>query len=337
MIKKIVKVLLILLVIAAMVIGGIKVIKAKRAKEASTPKVKIYPIVAKTMIPKVSEVTLTLPYLAQARNEQDVALSSRIASRVEMIVKSGSRVKKGDIVATLDITDLTANIQALKISLANLLKSHKRTNALYRVKGASIEQLQKEQSQIASIRAKLKSAQNQLSYATITTPIDGVIAKTMAAKGDVTMPGKPLLQISAESGFSLLIRTPQDTTPKSVQYQGKSYSLHPLGSTLRGLKEYKAYIDKSKNISAGERVEVDVVIFEGRATKLPFDAILNREDKSYVLLADNNRTVAKEIHIVQSAEQGVVISDDLSGKSIVVAKPDILLKLTSGYPFKAKE
>ena len=335
--KKMFKVLLFLVVIVILAVAGAKLIHDKRAKEASTPSAKIYPIVAKSMTPKAKEVRLTLPYLAQTLNETDVTLSSRIASRVEQIVKSGSEVKKGDIVATLDTTDLTANIEALKVSLSNLLKSHKRTKALYRVKGASIEQLQKEQSQIASLKAKLKAAQNQLSYATITAPISGIVAKTMAAVGDVTMPGKPLLQISAETGFSLLVRTPQDITPKAVLFNGKSYELHALGSTLRGLKEFKAYVTDIKGLSSGERIEVDVVIFEGNAVELPFDAILNREGKNYVLVVNKDHAVAREIHIVQSAEQGVIISDDLKGRKIVVAKPDILLKLTSGYALKVKE
>lgn len=335
--KKIVKIVLILVVIAALALLGIKAIKNKRAKEASAPVAKIYPIVVKSMAPKLADVTLTLPYLAEAHNEQDVMLSSRIASRVEQIVKSGSEVKKGDVVATLDTTDLTANIDALKISLDNLLKSHQRTQALYKVKGASIEQLQKEQSQIASVKSKLKSARNQLSYATITAPIDGVVAKTMAAEGDVTMPGKPLLQISAHEGFSLLVRTPQDISPKSVLYEGKSYPLHALGSTLRGLSEYKAYVSESKDLSSGERVEVDVVIFKAKATRLPFDALLNRNGKSNVLLVKKNHAVAKEVHILESGEQGVVIAEDLSGDHIVIAKPDIMLKLTSGYALKVKE
>ncbi|RRS30168.1 MAG: RND transporter [Epsilonproteobacteria bacterium (ex Lamellibrachia satsuma)] len=335
--KKFFKILLFLLIIAALAALGIKTIHNKRAKEASLPPAKIYPIVVRTMIPKTAEEKLTLPYLAQTVNETDVTLSSRIASRVEQIVKSGIEVKKGDIVAKLDTTDLTANIEALKVSLSNLLKSHERTKALYKVKGASIEQLQKEQSGIASLRAKLKAVENQLSYATITAPISGIVAKTFAAVGDVTMPGKPMVQISAETGFSLLVRTPQDIVPKAVIFGGKEYVLHALNSTFNGLKEYKAYVKDSHGLSAGERVEVNVVVFEGKAIELPFDAVLNRKGKSYVLVVKKNHAVAEEIHIVQSAEQGIVISNDLTGKKIVVAKPDILLKLTSGYVLKVKE
>ena len=335
--KKIVKIIIILAVIAALAILGIKAVKHKRAQETKIPQAKIYPIVVSTMIPAASDVRLPLPYLATVVNEADVTLSSRIASRVEKIVKSGVRVTQGETVAQLDTTDLNANIEAVKVSLANARKSYERTKALYKVKGASVEQLQKEQSQIASLEAKLKGLENQLSYATITAPVDGTVAKTMAAVGDVAMPGKPLMRISADNGFSLLVRTPQDMTPKAVLFGGKSYLLHALGSTYHGLREYKAYIDTAKGLSAGERVEVNVVIFEGNGVKLPFDAILDRGGKTDVMVVEKNHARAKEVHIIQSGEQGVVVTDAPTGKKIVVAKPDVLLKLTSGHALKVKE
>ena len=54
-------------------------------------------------------------------------------------------------------------------------------------------------------------------------------------------------------------------------------------------------------------------------------------------MINGNKAYAKEVHIVESAEQGVVISENLDGKDIVVAKPDILLRLVSGYALKVKE
>ena len=334
--KKILKIVLILAVIAVLVLLGLKAVQNKKAREASAPVAKIYPVVVQTITPKVSSVRLTLPYLAISTNETDVTLSSRIASRVESIKKSGEGVKAGDVVARLDTTDLTAKINAVKISLENQIASLKRTKNLYKVKGASIEQLQKEQSSIAALQATLKTLQNQLGYAALTTPISGIIAKTMVAAGDIAMPGKALMQISAENGFSLLVRTPEGIDPEALIYKKKVYRLEPLNSTFNGLKEYKAYID-TKGLTAGDRVEIDVVVFQGKGVKLPFDAVLNRNGKSYVLLVDGNRAEPREIHIIQSAQEGAVISDDLKGQKIVIAKPDILLRLVSGYGLKIKE
>jgi len=336
MIKKLLRILVILLVIAAAVAGGMKLIKAKRAKEASTPVAKVYPVVVKSMVPQVTEVSLTLPFLATSMNEEDVTLSSRLSARVEMIKKSGEAVKKGEIVAKLDTTDLMAQIESARISLANLQKSHKRTQALYRVKGASIEQLQKEQSGIASLQANFKALQNQLSYVTLQAPVDGTIAKAFATEGTVAMPGKPLLQISASKGFSLVVRSPSDIQPKSLIFQGKVHPLFALGSTFHGLNEYKAFVH-APGLTTGERVSIDVIVYQGKNVKLPFDAILNRNGKSYILLADGDHAKPQEVHVRYSGQEGVVVEENTAGKKLIIAKPDIMLKLLSGHALKVKE
>lgn len=336
MIKKILRALLIILVIVAIVMGGLKLVKDKRAKEAELPIAKVYPLVLKTMIPKKENVRLTLPYLAQVINEDNVVLSSPIAGRVLSIKESGENVKKGEVLVRLDTTELNANINSVNISLKNLLLTHKRTKALYRVKGASIEQLQKEESGIASLRAKLESLKNKLGYTTIKAPLSGVIAKNFVSVGTVSMPGKPLLSISSKEGFSLIVRLPDDTKAKKIIFKDKIYPLSALDTTFHGLHEYKAVINRS-NISAGESVNIDVVLFDKEAQELPFDTILDRNGKHTVFISKGHKTVAKEVHIVQKGQEGVVVKEQFSGEKIIVAKPDILLKLLTGIAIKVEE
>jgi hypothetical protein len=323
-------------VIALIVVGGIILVKSKRAKEAKIPVAKVYPIVVKTIQVQPSEVELTLPYLAQIENEDNVVLASRISARVLYIKKSGDSVKKGEVLARLDTTDLNAEIESTKVSLKNLLKTHNRTLALYRVKGASIEQLQKEESGIASLQGKLKALKNQLSYTTLLSPISGVIAKTYATEGSIAMPGKALIDISAAEGFSLLVRLPDDIKPKSILFREKEYPIRSLGSTFHGLNEYKATI-QSSHLSTGETTEIKVLVFKGTASKLPFDAILDRNGKSYILTIQKDHAVPKEIQILQKGEEGIVTRERLETKRIVVAKPDILLKLLTGISVKVEE
>ena len=336
MIKTLGKRGLILLVIAAIVAGGMILVKAKRAKEAQTPFAKSYAMVVKTMQVSPREVKLSLPYLAQVENDENVVLSARMSARVLSIKKSGESVQKGDLLAQLDTEELRANMDSVNISLANLLKTHKRTKALYRVKGASIEQLQKEESGIAVLKAKRKALENQLSYAKLISPISGIIAKTHVTEGSIAMPGKPLLNIASTQGFSLIVRLPDGIKPASIIFEEKQYPVTALGSTFQGLNEYKAYVDTA-HLTAGETADVRVVVFEGNATKLPFDAILNRNGKSVVLLAKNDHAVSKEVHIIQKGEEGVVVKEDLQHEKIIVAKPDILLKLLTGMALKVEE
>ena len=348
--KKVVKIAIAVTVVAALGVAGVKKVKEARAHDASLPQATIYPIVAKTFTPKVTDIKLTLPYLAVVANDKDVQLASRIAARIEMIKPSGSNIKKGDVLVRLDTTNIKSSlssiheqIAATNIALKNLKATHERTLDLLKVQGASIEESQKEATMIASTEAQLNALKqkeielkNNLSYATIISPVDGIVAKTFANKGAISAPGKPLVAISSKNGFYLMVRTPTDLTLQGVELDGKTYGATPLNSTFRGLAEYKVYTG-SHNLISGDRVEVNVIVYNQKGILLPFDAILNKNGKSYVLVVDGNKAKAQEIHPVQSGEQGVVISDDVTGKQLVLAKPDILLKLTSGYALSTKE
>ena len=133
-----------------------------------------------------------------------------------------------------------------------------------------------------------------------------------------------------------MVRVPANTDVLGVDFENKFYSAISLNTTFKGLVEYKVYISDKKLIS-GDRVEVDVVTMQQKGLLLPFDTILNKDDKNYVLIANENKAVPQEINILKSAEQGIVVSNNLEGKKLVLAKPDILLKLTSGYALKIKE
>jgi len=348
--SKIIKIIIGIAVVAGLALSGIKAIKNAKAKDASLPKAKIYPIVAKTMKVTNQDVELTLPYLAEVANDKDVQLAPRIAARVLHIKPSGTKVKKGDVLVKLDTTTIKSSlnglkdqINAVKIALSNLEETHKRTVELLAVQGASIEQSQKETTALAQTKSQLNelkqkeiTLKNNLSYATIISPVDGVISKTFVNKGALSSPGHPLVSISSKNGFFLLVRVPTDLSVRGVKFNSKKYEATPLGSTFRGLAEYKVYVSDA-NLISGDRVEIDVITYDQKGLKLPFDAILNRDGKSYVLVVNGSKTKAKEVHILRSAEQGVVISDNLEGKTVVTAKPDVLLKLLSGYTLSIEE
>jgi len=310
--KTILKVFAVILVIVALGFLGAKKIKQARLADKESKKPKIYPIVVKTYKPKIKQTILTLPYLSLVKNDKDVKLSSKIAARIEYIKPSGSRVKKGDLVVKLDTTNIKSALHSIKeqinatqIALQNLKQTHKRTLDLLKVQGASIEQSQKELTAIANTEAKLNGLlqkeielKNNLSYATIISPVNGVISKTFASIGSISAPAHPLVAISSKDGFYLLVRVPTDLKIDGVIFDNKFLKATPLNTTFQGLAEYKVYTKKA-NLISGDRFEVDVVVFRGKGLFLPFDTILNKNGKNYVLIVNKDKAVLKEIHIIQ--------------------------------------
>jgi multidrug efflux pump subunit AcrA (membrane-fusion protein) len=340
-----------IVVVVVIVALGVMVVKRAQKRDASLPVAKTYSMVVSTMKPELSEVTLTLPYLALVQNDEDVVLASKIAARIESLKPSGTTVSKGQVIARLDPTTVQSGVESIKAQIAaaktglkNLQATHKRTLELLAVKGASIEQSEMEESQIAETESKIEALtqqlndlNNNLSYATLKAPASGIISKTFMNIGDMAMPGMPIAIISSRSGSYLKISVPTDLNVYGVSINNQKYHAIPLNSTFNSLAEYKV-VPNGLNLMSGERVEVNIEVFNGQAIKLPFDAILNRDGKSYVFIKDQDKAVPSEINILQSGEDGAVVSNsELAGKELVVEKQDILLRLLSGTSIKTKE
>ncbi len=345
------KTIISLLVVVVIIALGVLAIKRVQHKNDSAPTAKVYSLVVKTIRPTYEDVTLTLPYIAIVQNDQDVMVSSKIAARINYLKTIGTNVRKGEVIVRLDNTSIQSGIESIKAQLAaaktglrNLEATHQRTLQLLAVKGASIEQSQMEESQIAELTAKVESmqqslndAKNNASYATITAPTSGVLSKTMLNPGDMVMPGQPIGVISSTDGSYLKLSVPSDLKVFGAVKDGKTYQVVPLNSTFNSLAEYKVLAGKIGLIT-GERLDLDVIVFSGKAVKLPFDAVLNREGKNYVFVKDGDKAIPTEVNVIQSGEDGIVVSNqEIAGKDIVVEKQDVLLNILSGVSLKSKE
>ena len=344
--KKIIKFIIIILIVALLVVGGIKLIKKRKDSEDKAPMSKEYAVIVSIMQVNVSDAELTLPTIALAGSDSNMVVASKVAGRVLFSKKSGDIVKKGDILVKVEATSLRASIKSIdnsissaKMALANAISTHKTTGKLLKIGGATKEQFDGEKVKIDSLKANIAALKSKkinildnLSYAVVKAPSDGIVAKSMVSAGDLAMPGKPLIKLTSKAKSYLIVRLPKDA--KALKFEGKEYPLSPLNTTFNGLNEYRADIDKF--VPAGQRVDASIVLFKGKAIKLSHDTILNRDGKNYVLALNGKKVIPIEVNIVASAQEGVVVDTNLEGKSIVVAKPDILLRLIGGYPLIIK-
>jgi len=357
---KLIKFFIAIVIAALIVAGGVKIIKKRKAEEASIPKPAVYPIVVKTYQPKEENLLLTLPYLALVKNSNEVTVNSKFAGRIEFVKELGEKVKKDDIVVKIDSSDLKAklksineNIKSLKakltaqnIALNNLKLTHKRTKELLNVKMASIEQYQNEESKLAELKASIKATKNaikaanankkailqNLTYTVLKSPVDGVISAKFLNKNDNTFPGKPILKITSNKGNYLFLTLPENR--KEIVYEGRIYPLIALNSTYNGLKTFKSEVNDN-TLLPGEKVNIDVVEFKGNATALPYNAILSVNDRHYVLIPQGNKALPQEIHILAEGKKVVAVREKINSP-VILAEPDLLLKIKAGHPITVK-
>ena len=356
--KKPVKIGIFLIIVALLVVGAVKLVKKRRAEDAHTKTATIYPLELKAINPKRGDITTTLSYLAIVKNNKNVLINSKFSGKIKCVAPLGSYVEKGQEVAKIDDTKLKANlkninyqinaiqnaISADRVNLDTLIANHERTKKLLKSNMASIEQYNTEKAKIAFAQAKLKADEaklaslnedkksilNDLTYAEIKSPVNGIVSEKFLNKGDNAFPGKPILKISSDKGNYLFI--PLAKNYKEIIYKNKTYKLIPLHTTFNAIPAYKADV-KDTSLIPGEKINIKVVTFKGNATLVPFNSILTINGQSYVF--DTNGNPIK-VHILAQGSEGVVIKENLNNKLILKANPDILLRVKAGYPVKIK-
>jgi len=101
-----------------------------------------------------------------------------------------------------------------------------------------------------------------------------------------------------------------------------------MSSTYNGLTEYRAYLDTS--LSSGQRVTLSLLTYKAKGMKLPIDALLQKDSKTYCFAVRDNKTKPIELSIIAQGQEGVIVKGLDENTEIVIAKPDILLKLLAG-------
>lgn len=192
------------------------------------------------------------PFLAvsgkiQAVNSAD--LSTRMMGYVnEVYVHVGDQVKKGELLVSINNSDLQAkraqvdaSILEAKAAYENAKKDYERFQTLYKQQSASQKELDDMTARYQMANARMEAAKQmknevnaQFAYVNITAPFEGVVTQKTVKKGDMANPGMPLVTVENPNKFEVIAMVPeteisQITKDSSVEVQVKS-----LNKTLKG-------------------------------------------------------------------------------------------------------
>lgn len=371
------KTVIVVLVIAGLVGAGMLVRHQKSRLGAEKPPAQVPVAVEARRLASV-RFALTLPLVADVQAVQEANIASRLTGYVtELRYLEGDRFKKGEVLVRLDDADAQAQLQRAEADLARTRLQQgslsadlaaarvaaqaardraARANALYQIKGVSLEQLQTEQSNEAAAEARLsgtqaavdgyqaslraaeaavRSARENLAYAVIRAPFDGMVAARPVQPGDLATPGKPLLRLVALGESRLLVNLPDTARPVALRWQGRDLALRPWPEAgAQGLRRYEA---RAEGLTPGTRVPVSLVTFSGEGVFLPDTCLLNNDGHSATIfqLAEGGPAKPLTVELAASGSEGAASTDTrLNGTSIACGGPDVLTRLILGVPFK---
>jgi len=135
------------------------------------------------------QATTILTATGYVEAERKADLSPKITSRItEMNVTEGSRVKKGDVIARLDHTDIDAQLADARAAWTNAKAELDRQKSLYQQGLAPKSALDTATAAEASARAKVGFVRAQLDYTEIRAPFAGVVTAKRAFVGEAVSP-----------------------------------------------------------------------------------------------------------------------------------------------------
>lgn len=178
--------------------------------------------------------------------EHQVQVASRLMGYIrEIRVHEGDAVKAGSLLFSIDPTDIkgqveqaSAGVAQAEAALHDAQADYERFSNLYR--DESIPKMQYDkiklqyniaQSQANAARAGLATAESQLRYADVRSPIDGIVTQKLANQGDLAAPGRPVLVV--EDPARLLVQTAVSNDTYAHLQNGESATVEVGGKLMQ--------------------------------------------------------------------------------------------------------
>ncbi|MBL0342225.1 MAG: efflux RND transporter periplasmic adaptor subunit [Bacteroidetes bacterium] len=121
-------------------------------------------------------------------------------------VKEGDKISKGQVLATLDVTEIGAAVNQAQLSVDKASRDYDRVQNLFRDSVATLEQLQNAKTGKEIAEQQLSSARFNLSFSEIRAKADGVVLRKLANAGQIVGPGIPVIQTSSKGESDWLLK-----------------------------------------------------------------------------------------------------------------------------------
>ena len=126
-----------------------------------------------------------------------VSVNSQLATTVNAVyAEEGDRVSTGAVLARLEGADLTANLESARAALEAARAAFERAEQLREREVITLPEYERDRTALAAAEAVHRQLQTRVGYATIRSPIAGVVTAKHVEAGDVVGPQTPLFEVA---------------------------------------------------------------------------------------------------------------------------------------------
>lgn len=306
----------------------------------------------------MTRVENTKQYPGSVKACKETSLAFRVGGPlIQVNVKAGDQVKKGDTLMQIDPQDfkdrilvLDAQLSGALAQLDNARQDFRRMKQLFNEKvipqadfdhagtGRNLAE-----AGVKGIRAQLKIARHQLDYTTLKAPYDGIITQTYIENFEMVAPGQVMVGLHDISNLEIKINVPENEIINHPLIPGQKAGVKfpSLGQKQFPvtLKEWKTTADKATRTYATTFTMArpqGVQIFPGMTAEIewpgtkdkdqtltiPAKAVINdKTGTAHVWLFDSTTSMASKIPVTLGALCGtsrIVVETGLMPGDLIV-------------------
>lgn len=279
--------------------------------------------------------------------DDETLLSFKNGGIIERIyVKEGDMVKKGQLLAILNMTEINAKAVQAKLAVEKAERDYNRAKKLYKDSVATLEQFENAKTALDVVQQDWNSIQFNLRYSEIRATTDGYVLLRLANEGQIVGAGTPVLQINGagkgnwivkigvsdrqwaviQEGDSAMIKTDafSDIIPAIVNR--KSEGLNPNSGTFT--IHVKPISIGKLSIASGMFAKVTVFGKASDSWLIPYEALLDGDaGRGYVFVTDDEQTAKKaEVEIGSIQKDNVLILSGLENHNALIVSGSPYLK-----------
>lgn len=290
--------------------------------------------------------------------ENSANISTRMMGYVTSVkVKTGQKVSKGQLLATISSTDLQAKkaqaeagVNQATAVYNSAKRDYDRFVVLFSQKSASQKEMDDMTTHFEMAKASLETAKQmknevmaQFSYTNITAPFSGVVTGTFVKEGDMANPGMPIVSVEGESKLQAVVMVSEseisnikngmttDVNIKSLDktVKGKVTEVSTSARNTGGQYIVKIDLDKTENVLSGMFVNV-VFPIEKQAEKtqnnlvlIPQEAVITQGQlRGIYVVNDDNTAILRWLRLGKIYGNDIEVLSGLASGEKYVLKAD---------------
>jgi RND family efflux transporter MFP subunit len=267
---------------------------------------------------------------------QEVSLVSETQGLVlQLGVKTGDRVRRGELLAAIDKGLLEEQLSLARLNLQNAKEDLHRFESLLESDAATHQQLEQVKLKYENAVNQVAMSQEQLEHTHILAPVDGYISSRSIELGSFITPGMPLMTIAEQSRLLFVVQVAESSLeqihpgqkvrvfPSSFPDEFLEGVVHEVSvnSTISGRYSVSIKVDNgSCRLKPGMTGQARFSYQKRQGIILPRKCIVNSILDPSVYLVSGDSVIEREVSAMLLSETRVLIQDGLmEGERVVLS------------------